>query len=377
MSQPASRSILTHFAALEDPRQHAKVLYPLVEILLLALSATIAGADDFVEITLWGAENQVFLRRFFPYENGIPSHDTLCDVFAAIDPDLFKRCFLAWIEDLRDGAPEVIAIDGKTSRRSHDRGKGRKPLHMVSAWATGQRIVLGQQATEEKSNEITAIPLLLKSLDLNGALVTIDAMGTQTRIAQTIRDGGGDYVLSLKENWPATFAEITLLFAQPPPGLTFEMDETVDGCNGRIATRRHTVCHETGWMTSDRRYPGEPRFPDLAMIGRVETEIERDGNIQRETRYYVSSASLGAAMFGRVVRGHWGIENRLHWVLDVVFREDLARLRSGNAPANMAIVRHTALNLLSGAKPTTSFKNRRKKAGWNVDYLETVLRRTA
>jgi predicted transposase YbfD/YdcC len=377
MSQPASRSILTHFAALEDPRQHAKVLYPLVEILLLALSATIAGADDFVEITLWGAENQVFLRRFFPYENGIPSHDTLCDVFAAIDPDLFKRCFLAWVEDLRDGAPEVIAIDGKTSRRSHDRGKGRKPLHMVSAWATGQRIVLGQQATEEKSNEITAIPLLLKSLDLNGALVTIDAMGTQTRIAQTIRDGGGDYVLSLKENWPATFAEITLLFAQPPPGLTFEMDETVDGCNGRIATRRHTVCHETGWMTSDRRYPGEPRFPDLAMIGRVETEIERDGNIQRETRYYVSSASLGAAMFGRVVRGHWGIENRLHWVLDVVFREDLARLRSGNAPANMAIVRHTALNLLSGAKPTTSFKNRRKKAGWNVDYLETVLRRTA
>jgi len=377
MSHPASRSILTHFAALEDPRQHAKVLYPLVELLLLALSATIAGADDFVEIALWGAENQVFLRRFFPYENGIPSHDTLCDVFAAIDPDLFKRCFLAWVEDLRDGAPEVIAIDGKTSRRSHDRGKGRKPLHMVSAWATGQRIVLGQQATEEKSNEITAIPLLLKSLDLNGAVVTIDAMGTQTRIAQTIRDGGGDYVLSLKENWPATFAEITLLFAQPPPGLTFEMDETVDGCNGRIATRRHTVCHETRWMTSDRRYPGEPRFPDLAMIGRVETEIERDGNIQRETRYYVGSASLGAAMFGRVVRGHWGIENRLHWVLDVVFREDLARLRSGNAPANMAIVRHAALNLLSGAKPTTSFKNRRKKAGWNVDYLETVLRRTA
>jgi predicted transposase YbfD/YdcC len=377
MPQPTPRSILSHFAALEDPRQHAKVLYPLVEILLLALSATVAGADDFVETTVWGQENQAFLRRFFRYENGIPSHDTLCDVFAAIDPAQFRTCFLAWVEDLRDGAPEVIAIDGKTSRRSHDRRKGRKPLHMVSAWATSQRIVLGQQATEEKSNEITAIPSLLKSLDLNGALVTIDAMGTQTRIAQAIRDGGGDYVLSLKENWPATFAEVTLLFDQPPPGLTSEHSETVDGCNGRIAIRRHTVCHEVGWMTSDRRYPGEPRFPGLAMIGRVESEVERDGNIQRETRYYVSSAVLGAAMLGRVVRAHWGIENRLHWMLDVVFREDLVRLRSGNAPANMAIVRHAALNLLSGAKPTTSFKNRRKKAGWNVDYLETVLRGSA
>src|SRR5882672_2789978 len=273
MSQPRPASILTHFAALDDPRQHAKVLYPLVEILLLALAATVAGADDFVETTLWGQENQAFLRRFFPYENGIPSHDTMCDVFAAIDLSLFKNCFFAWIEVLRDGAPEVIAIDGKTSRRSHDRRKGRKPLHMVSAWATSQRIVLGQQATQEKSNEITAIPLLLKSLDLNGALVTIDAMGTQTRIAQAIRDGGGDYVLSLKENWPATFAEIRMLFDQPPPGLTFETNETVDGCNGRIATRRHTVCHETGWMTSDRRYPGEPRFPDLAIIGRVETAV--------------------------------------------------------------------------------------------------------
>ena len=290
---------------------------------------------------------------------------------------MFKICFLTWVEDLRDGAPEIIAIDGKTSRRSHDRGKGRKPLHMVSAWATRQRIVLGQEATEEKSNEITAIPRLLGSLDLQGTVVTIDAMGTQTRIAQTIRDGGGHYVLSLKENWPATFAEITLLFDRPPPGPVFDTSQTVDGCSGRITTRCYTVCHQTAWLISDRRYPGEPRFPDLAMIGRVESEVERDGTIERETRYYVSSTPLSAAMFGRVVRGHWGIENRLHWVLDVVFREDLARLRNGNAPANMAIVRHTALNLLSGAKPTTSFKNRRKKAGWNVDYLETILRRTA
>jgi predicted transposase YbfD/YdcC len=377
MSQAVHPSILSHFGAVKDPRQHAKVLYPLVEVLLLALAATIAGADDFVETTLWGQQNQAFLRRFFPYENGIPSHDTMSDVFAAIDPELFKTCFLAWVEDLRDGAPEVIAIDGKTSRRSHDHGKGRKPLHMVSAWATGQRIVLGQQATEEKSNEITAIPLLLKSLDLNGALVSIDAMGTQTRIAQTIRDGGGNYVLSLKENWPATYAEVEMLFDNPPPGMAFETHQTVDGCNGRIAIRRHSVCHQVDWMTSERRYPGEPRFPGLAMIGRVASEVERGGKIEHQSRYYLCSTTLSAEMFGRVVRGHWGIENRLHWVLDVVFREDLARLRSGNGPTNMAIVRHTALNLLSHAKPTTSFKNRRKQAGWNVNYLETVLRNTA
>ena len=374
MSDPARRSILTHFAVLKDPRQYAKVLYPLTEILLLALAGTIAGADDFVEVTLWGQQHQAFLRRFFPYEAGIPSHDTMCDVFAAIDPDLFKVCFQDWVKDLRDGAPELIAIDGKTSRRSHDHAKGRKPLHMVSAWATGQRIVLGQQACEEKSNEITAIPVLLKNLDLNGALVTIDAMGTQTKIAQAIRDGGGDYILSLKENWPATYAEVTMLFNNPPPGTAFEKHDTVDGGNGRIATRRHTVCYDVGWMTSDRRYPGEPKFPDLAMIGRVETEVERGGKVEFETRYYLCSIRMTAELFGQAVRGHWGIENRLHWVLDVVFREDLARLRSGNAPANMAIVRHAALNLLSRAKPTTSFKNRRKRAGWNTDYLETIIR---
>ncbi len=343
----------------------------------MALAATIAGADDFVEITLWGEQHLGFLRRFLPYENGIPSHDTMCDVFAAIDPELFKACFLAWVEDLRDGAPELIAIDGKTSRRSHDRAKGRKALHTVSAWATGQRIVLGQQATEEKSNEITAIPLLLKALDLTGALVTIDAMGTQTKIAQAIRDGGGHYVLSLKENWPATLAEVEMLFDKPPSGMAFETHQTVDDCNGRIATRRHSVCYQVDWITAGRRYPGEPRFPDLAMIGRIESEVERTGKVEREKRYYLSSAKLSAEMFGQAVRGHWGIENRLHWMLDVVFREDLARLRRANAPENMAIVRHTALNLLSKARPTTSFKNRRKKAGWNVDYLETLLRHSA
>ena len=371
-------SILRHFASIEDPRQSAKVLYPLAELLLLAVAATIAGADDFVETTVWGEENLPFLRRFLPYARGIPSHDTLCDIFAAIDPDLFKVCFANWVNEMRGPPlPEQIAVDGKTSRRSHDHRKGRKPLHLVSAWAAGRRLVLGQQAADEKSNEITAIPLLLKRLDLNGAIVTIDAMGTQTKIARTIRDGGGHYVLALKENWPATHAETALLFNKPPPGMSFDTHTTVDGDNGRIATRRHTVCRDVAWLTPDRRYPGELKFPDLAMAGRVETEVERDGKVQRETRYYLSSTALSAEMFARVVRGHWGIENRLHWMLDVVFREDLARLRSGNAPQNMAIVRHTALNLLSRSRPIASFKNRRKKAGWNSDYLETVIRQTS
>jgi predicted transposase YbfD/YdcC len=377
MTTPNTTSLLAHFAALEDPRQHAKVLYPLPEIMLLVLSATIAGADDFVETVLWGNEHLAFLRRFYPYEPGIPSHDTLCDVFAALDPELFKSCFLAWVSELRDDDPEIIAIDGKTSRRSRDRRKGRNPLHLVSAWAARQRIVLGQQATEEKSNEITAIPLLLKHLDLKGALITMDAMGTQTDIARAIRDGGGDYCMSLKKNWPVVHADVERLFNDPPDDMVFETHEAVELTGGRIETRRHTVCHEVDWMTSDRRYPGEPVFPDLAMIGRIETAVERNGKSEFEIRYYLCSLALTALNFARAARAHWGVENRLHWVLDVIFREDLARFRTGDGPQNMAIIRHTALNLLARAKPTVSMKNRRKRAGWNVDYLETVIRQTA
>ena len=216
-----------------------------------------------------------------------------------------KSCFLAWINGLRDACPwalvprddpDIIAIDGKTSRRSHDRRKGRNPLHLVSAWAARQRIVLGQQATEEKSNEITAIPLLLKHLDLKGALVTMDAMGTQTDIARAIRDGGGDYCLSLKKNWPAVYADVEQLFSDPPDDVAFETHATVDLTGGRIETRRHTVCHKVDWMTSDRHYPGEPVFPDLAMIGRIETEVERNGRIECETRYYLCSLALCSDM---------------------------------------------------------------------------------
>jgi predicted transposase YbfD/YdcC len=368
-------SLLDHFSTLRDPRQSWRVLYPLQEILLLVLCATLTGMEDFVEIKLWGEQRLDFLRRFLPYERGIPAHDTLNDVINALDPELFKGCFSAWVEGLREAEPDIIAIDGKTSRRSHARGKGRAPLHLVSAWASRQRLVLGQQACEAKSNEITAIPLLLERLALTGALVTIDAMGTQRAIAETIRKGGGDYLLSLKENWPATFKDVAAFFTDPPPG-ALDTCETTDGAHGRIERRHHGVCHEVAWLFSDRRYPGEPTFPDLAMIAMVETTTERNGKTERERRYYLCSAKLDAETFAHAVRAHWGIENRLHWVLDVVFHDDLARLRTAHGPQNMAVVKHMAMNLIRNPKDKHSLKVRRKLANLNHHYLEKLIRQT-
>jgi len=369
-------SLVERFSALSDPRQAAKVLYPLPEIVLLLLCATLAGADDFVEAQLWGEQNLAFLRRLLPYAHGVPSHDTLGDVVAMLDPALFKDCFTSWVAGLRVRAPdlagpEVIAIDGKTSRRSHARAKGRAPLHLLSAWASGQRLVLGQEAVADKSNEITAIPLLLERLDLADALVSLDAIGTQTAIAETIQARGGDYLLSLKGNHPALFEDVRLFFTDPSQPV--QAHTTVDGDHGRIEVRRHAVCHDVGWLFSDRRYPGEPTFPHLAMIGMVESQTERDGRAQRERRYYLGSAPLSAETFAHAVRAHWGVENNLHWMLDVVFRDDHARLRSGHGPENMAVVKHMALNLLHQAKPTTSLKNRRKLAAWNLDFLATLI----
>jgi predicted transposase YbfD/YdcC len=367
--------LLGHFAKLEDPRQSAKVVFPLSEIMLLVLAATIAGADDLVEVHEWGLEHLDFLRSCLPFRDDIPSHDTLADVLNALDPELFKSCFMDWVESLRDDNPDIIAIDGKTSRRTHDRGRDRKPLHLVSAWASRQRLVLGQQATEEKSNEITAIPLLLERLYLKGAIVTIDAMGTQIDIAQKILDGGGNYCLSLKENRPLLHDEVERFFADPEAtGVTTEM--TVDNDHGRLEIRHHSVCHDIGWLFSDRRYTGEIKFPGLAMIGMVTSETTRGGRLETARRYYLCSIKLTAEAFATVVRAHWGVENRLHWVLDVAFDEDQCRLRSGNGPENMSIIRHMAMNLLRTTSTKASLKTRRKKAGWNTTYLGNVLRGT-
>ena len=375
MSQASgSRSLLDHFSALEDPRQSWRVVYPLPEILLLVLCGTLSGMEDFVEIRLWGKERLDFLRRFLAYENGIPSHDTLGDVINALDPELFKSCFLAWVEGLRDGEPEIIAVDGKTSRRTHARSKGRAPLHLVSAWASRQRLVLGQEAVEGKSNEIVAIPLLLKRLELTGALVTIDAMGTQIEIARTIIERGGDYLLSLKANRPALLAEVESFFADRANQADCETFDTVDADHGRLEQRHHRVSRHVDWLKSDRRYPDQREFPALTTIAMVEATTERNGKTEHERRYYLSSASLDAKAFAAVVRAHWGIENRLHWVLDVVFHDDLARLRTGHGPLNMALVKHIAMNLIRHPKDKHSLKNRRKLACLNPGYLESLIR---
>ena len=369
-------SLLDHFSALTDPRQVAKVLFPLPEILLLVLAATLAGADDFVDVQAWGEERLAFLRRFLPYANGIPSHDTLNGVINALDPELFRRCFVTWVDTLRTDQPDFVAIDGKTSRRCHAKLKGREPLHVVSAWASDQRLVLGQEAVAGKANEITAIPRLLERLELAGALVTIDAIGCQTRIAKAILAKQAHYLLAVKSNWPALHAEIARYFADAPVS-AFDRLEATDGDHGRIEIRRHLVTRDVAWLAGNRRHPGEPRFPGLATVMMVEAEVERDGTTSTARRYYLSSARLDVATFARAVRAHWGIENRLHWVLDVVFHDDLARLRTGHGPENMATVKHMAVNLVRDAHGKHSLKVRRKKAAWSQDYLETLLRRTA
>jgi len=366
---PDTASLLHHFAALKDPRQRVKVLYPLPEILLLVLCATIVGADDFVEIQHWGEIHIDFLRRFLPYKHGIPSHDALNDLMNALNPALFSACFVNWVNGLRDSDPDIIAVDGKTSRRTHARSKGRQPLHMVSAWASRQRLVLGQEATDIKSNEITAIPRLLERLELKGALVTIDAMGCQTKIAATILERGADYLLAVKDNQPALHDDIKRYFDDAPAS-ELETLQTTDGDHGRIEVRRHTVSHKVDWLADDSRFRG------IKTIAMVESLVERNGETSCERRYYISSAFLLAVLFANAVRCHWHIENRLHWVLDVIFHEDLSRLRTAHGPHNMATVRHMVMNLLRSAKPGKSLKVRRKVAGWDPDYLHAILQGT-
>lgn len=360
------KALLDHFSTLDDPRQSWKVIYPLPEILAVILCGTLAGAEDFVEIERWARQKLSFLRRLLPFEKGIASHDTLNDVMNALPAALFAECFTAWVKELREAEPDIIAIDGKTSRRAR-RGDGHA-LHLVSAWATRQRLVLGQQAVAQKSNEINAIPLLLERLELRGALVTIDAIGCQRDIAEAIRAKGADYLLALKDNWP-TLAEEVRLFFEREPKQAFDAHSATNGDHGRIEVRRHLVSHDVSWLASDRRFPGEPRFPGLAVIGMVEAQVERGGKSSLARRYYLSSAKLSAVQFARAVRAHWGVENRLHWVMDVVFHDDLMRLRTDNGPANMATIRHASLNIIKQINDKASLKVRRKTLGWDDQYL--------
>jgi predicted transposase YbfD/YdcC len=371
-AKPQLRMLLDHLGAIKDTRQACKVAYPLREVLFLVVCGTIASGDDYDDIVDWGEAHLEFLRRFSEFHYGIPCVDWLRTVMNRIDPDLFKACFSSWVAECWPGKPDLVAIDGKTSRRSHDRKRGQKALHLVSAFATSNRLVLGQEAVEEKSNEITAIPALVERLDLAGALVSIDAMGCNPTIAQSILDAKADYLLAVKDNQPTLHADIESYF-DTSPASEVERHPTLGKEHGRLEIRAHSVSHAVDWYASERSYPGAPRFPKLVTIGMVESRIERGEKIETERRSYISSRALSAEAFADAVRSHWAIENNLHWTLDVTFHEDQSRLRAGHGAKNMAIVRHFALNLVRQAPDKRSIKRRRKRASWDPEYLLQIL----
>jgi predicted transposase YbfD/YdcC len=364
------KSLLDHFSTIDDPREPWRVAHPLPEVLLLVVCGTMADCDDYEAIAAWGATHLSFLRRYLPYHHGVPGGRWLTLLMNRLNPALFSAVFTAWVRETWPDRPNLIAIDGKTSRRSHDRAKDKEPLHLVSAFATTSRLVLGQEAVEGKAGELSAIPALIDRLaegqGLKGALVSIDAIATNAKIAQTIKAAGADYLLAVKANQPTLRAETKNAFAAAASVDTFVEH---DKGHGRIEERTVSVIEEADWLDGDRRFPGELRLPDAATIVRVQSRAELSDRCRLETRYYISSAKLSAEQAAEAVRGHWGIENRLHWVLDVVFRDDQSRLRTGHGAKNMAVVRHFAINLIRATANKKSIKLRRKIAGWDPDYL--------
>lgn len=374
--KPRLRALLDHFALIEDSREPWRVAHPLPEVLLLVVCGTMADCDDYEGIAAWGETHLPFLRRFLPYHHGVPGGRWLTLLMNRINPSLFAAAFTAWVRATWPERPDLVALDGKTSRRSHDRAAGRGPLHLVSAFATTSRLVLGQEAVADKASETGAMPVLLERLaagdGLKGALVSVDAIATNPTIATAIRTAGADYLLAVKANQPTLRAEIEAFFAEAPPG-TLDVATDLDKRHGRIEERTVTVAHQVDWLSGARRFPGELRLPAVASLVRVSSRTELKDRGRFETRYYVCSARLAAKRAAEAVRGHWGIENRLHWVLDVVFHDDLCRLRKGHGAKNMAVVRHFAINLVRNAKDKNSIKLRRKIAGWDPNYLAAML----
>jgi predicted transposase YbfD/YdcC len=367
-------ALLDHFAQVEDPRDMRRILHPLPEILLLVVCGSIADCDDYEEIAAWGAAHLGFLREHLAYEHGVPGERWLTILMNRINPGLFAAAFADWVRESWPEKADLVAIDGKTSRRSHDRAEGAGPLHLVSAFATTARLVLAQEAVPDKANELAAIPKLLARLGaedgLKGALVSIDAIATNAAVAQAITDQGADYLLAVKANQPTLRAEVETAFAAAH-GLDTHVD--LDKGHGRIEERRMSVLREVDWLHGDRRFPGELRLPGTTCLMRAETRVEVAGRLRAETRYFVSSRALAANEAAAAIRAHWAIENRLHWVLDVTFGDDQSRLRKGHGARNMATVRHFALNLVRTATDKRSIKSRRKIAGWDANYLDAIL----
>jgi predicted transposase YbfD/YdcC len=373
MARTPATTIQEYFAEVTDPRVERTRLHLLLDILVIAICAVICGADTWVEMEAYGNAKETWLRQFLALPNGIPSHDTFGRVFARLKPEELRRCFLRWIQAVSEVTQgEVVAIDGKTLRRSFDRAAGKGAIHMVSAWASVNRVVLGQQQVDEKSNEITAIPALLRLLEVKGCIVTIDAMGCQKAIARTIVEQEADYVLALKANHGFLYDEVQRFFRWAQrhqfADVPHRYYHTVDGEHGRIEERRYWLVSELDWLAEQKQWVG------LRSIGMVERQRTVAGKTTVEEHYYLTSLEGDGQQFGQAVRTHWSIENGLHWVLDVVFQEDQSRLRRDQAAQNFAVLRHLALSLLR-QEPTcpNGIKVKRLTAAWDNEYLARVL----
>lgn len=374
MKKESSIAIVDHFMELDDPRMDRKKEHLLIDIVIITICAVICGADDWVSISKFGVAKQSWFKTFLKLPNGIASHDTFGRVFSLISPEEFQKCFRNWVQSIaRVFDDEIIALDGKTLRRSHDKSAGKSAIHMVSAWSSQNRVTLGQIKTDEKSNEITAIPELLKVLDIKGCIVTIDAMGCQKTIAQQIIDQGGDYGFSLKGNHGNLLDSVEKVFAKIEKqsyyeNLNVDYYETKDITRGRVEYRRYWTTNEIDQIDNADEWKG------LKTIGMVESEFHADGKITTDRRYYILSLDNQAKCFAGAVRAHWGIENSVHWVLDVAFREDDSRTRKGYSAENLSVVRHVAANLLRNEKTAkVGVKNKRLLAGWDNDYLYRLL----
>tara|TARA_Y100000588_G_C14098826_1_gene857819 strand:- start:15 stop:1127 length:1113 start_codon:yes stop_codon:yes gene_type:complete len=364
----ATGSILSHFSSIEDPRVNRQKLHKLEDIFFITICGVICGADNWVAIEEFGKAKEEWFTEVLGLEHGIPSHDTLGKVFAALDTEQFAHCFSRWISDLANlSEGEIIAIDGKRIRRSMDKASNKSAIHMVSAWAHQNRLVLGQVKVDDKSNEITAIPKLLEKLNITGAVVTLDAMGCQRSIAEQIVKQGGDYVFSLKGNQGELHDDIKEWFKKNEHSETSHTN--VDGGHGRIETRHVRTTTQVDWLNERHNWP------HLASILAVTATRELPEKTTSETRYFISSLKTDdAERLGQAVRAHWSIENELHWTLDIAFDEDQCRTRNGNSAANMAVLRHIALNLAKSEKSSkVGVKTKRLKAGWNNKYLLKML----
>lgn len=368
----ASKSIFDHFNEVADPREDNR-RHLLIDILTIVLCASVCGAEKWDDIEAFGKAKERWFRKFLELPHGVPSHDTFARVFAMLDPEQLNRCFLSWVHAINPRhKQEIVSIDGKTVRHSYDTGEGKSAIHMVSAWANTAGLALGQVKTDEKSNEITAIPELLNLLELEGCIVTIDAMGTQTAIAKKITEKHADYLLALKGN-QETFKDDVELYFQDVEEQRMQTDlidyyKNVDIDHGRIEIRECWTTDDIDWLSMKDQWAG------LQSIAMIKTQRIIGEEKSEETFYYISTLASEAKLIGQVARKHWGVENSLHWVLDVAFREDECRKRKDHSPENFAILRHLTLNLLK--RETTckrSIAGKRLLAGWDERYLEKVL----